>query len=946
MPAAAVAAVTAAAVAAQGTVAYAIAYAITYAVVSTAITVAISTVAGALGKKPKSPTASNFTQDLRDRTLTARQPISPRRIIYGNVRVGGVFTFLHLTGNNNEYFQTVVTISGHSIEAVDGLYFDGVEVPLDENGDATGDFAGFVHVEYNLGTADQAAFAGLVEDAPDKWTVNHRQRGCAGAYIRLKYDEDKFPNGLPAITFQVRGKNDIYDPRTSTYGYTANAALCAADYIALENIGLGAAYGTEILEADLIEAANICDEDVAVLSGGTEKRYECNGTLETDLTPFENLKSLTGSMAGAAITQGKFWLIRAGAYRAPEISALTDGDFIGSIEMKTLQSRAQSFNGVKGVFTSPVNDWQPDDFPAVQVPAYVTADNGESVWSEVVLPMTTSASAAQRIARLMLESARRQISVTVPCRTRAYQLQPFDTVQLTIDRYGWTDKTFQVTNMELILDKAWSVRLDLKETDANVYAWSTTDESVYAAAPRTTLPNTFDISPPGLVLSDEIVLGSTGNIVTNLLATLTPPNDAYVNRFQTQFKLSTDSEWSDMGNSDALIHIAANVTDGATYDVRARSINAAGIKSAWSATKSRTIIGQSALPPDVTAFNVSIVDGAANLSWEAVNVVDLSHYRIKYSTALTGATWASSTLLVDKVGKPATSITVPALVGTYLIKAVDYGGRESQNALTVSSNVAALRTFNAIETVTEDPDFIGIKDQVITFDGKLELDYAGDVFARTDYFEVVDFFLGVDGFYSEGYYYFNNEVDLVDVFTSRVTADLTVNGVNYNSDVFGRPDYFAVADFFDVDTSQWDTVLEIRTTEDDPAGSPVTWLVWQPFVTGDYQARAFQFRVKLTSSQFGVTSSVTGVSVNIDMPDETRAADDLTVTVAGLNVTFSPAFRALKGVGISAQGLQTGDYYTITSKTAAGFTIQFFDSTNTAIERTFDYVAVGYGRVS
>ena len=59
-------------------------------------------------------------------------------------------------------------------------------------------------------------------------------------------------------------------------------------------------------------------------------------------------------------------------------------------------------------------------------------------------------------------------------------------------------------------------------------------------------------------------------------------------------------------------------------------------------------------------------------------------------------------------------------------------------------------------------------------------------------------------------------------------------------------------------------------------------------------------------------------------------------------ITFVPAFKVLKGVGIAAGNLQSGDYYAITSKSATGFTITFYDSTDTAIDRTFDYVARGY----
>ena len=167
---------------------------------------------------------------------------------------------------------------------------------------------------------------------------------------------------------------------------------------------------------------------------------------------------------------------------------------------------------------------------------------------------------------------------------------------------------------------------------------------------------------------------------------------------------------------------------------------------------------------------------------------------------------------------------------------------------------------------------------------------------------------------------------------------------NQNIDLFSRPDFFGVEDFFNVEPSQWGAELQIRTT-DDAAASPIIWTDWQPFVTGDYSAEALDFRVKLTSFEFGVTPIVPALGVTVDMPDETRAEDDLTVTVAGLTISFAPSFRALKGLAISAQDLATGDYYTITNKSAIGFDIDFFNSSDTAIQRSFDYVAIGYGRL-
>jgi hypothetical protein len=53
----------------------------------------------------------------------------------------------------------------------------------------------------------------------------------------------------------------------------------------------------------------------------------------------------------------------------------------------------------------------------------------------------------------------------------------------------------------------------------------------------------------------------------------------------------------------------------------------------------------------------------------------------------------------------------------------------------------------------------------------------------------------------------------------------------------------------------------------------------------------------------------------------------------------------LQGIGVAAQNLVSGDYYTITSKTVSGFTITFYDINDNAVNRTFDYVARGYGEI-
>jgi hypothetical protein len=107
-----------------------------------------------------------------------------------------------------------------------------------------------------------------------------------------------------------------------------------------------------------------------------------------------------------------------------------------------------------------------------------------------------------------------------------------------------------------------------------------------------------------------------------------------------------------------------------------------------------------------------------------------------------------------------------------------------------------------------------------------------------------------------------------------------------------------------------------------------------------------RFKIVLTSSSGESSPTVSALSVSVDMPDRVTSGDDLVSGAGAYSVTFSPAFKETPALGISAQNLAQGDYYQISSKSATGFTITFKNSGGTAVSRTFDYVAKGYGELA
>ena len=107
-------------------------------------------------------------------------------------------------------------------------------------------------------------------------------------------------------------------------------------------------------------------------------------------------------------------------------------------------------------------------------------------------------------------------------------------------------------------------------------------------------------------------------------------------------------------------------------------------------------------------------------------------------------------------------------------------------------------------------------------------------------------------------------------------------------------------------------------------------------------ARGMKFRAVLTTTDTEATPVVTALSVTVDMPDRFESDNDLASGAGAKVISFSPAFKDLQGLGIAAQNLSSGDYYVITNKSVSGFTITFYNSSDVAVDRTFDYVAKGF----
>ncbi|TAL39628.1 MAG: hypothetical protein EPN97_02065 [Alphaproteobacteria bacterium] len=465
-----------------------------------------------------------------------------------------------------------------------------------------------------------------------------------------------------------------------------------------------------------------------------------------------------------------------------------------------------------------------------------------------------------------------------------------------------------------------------------------------------TLPPELQRPPTPILASiqsgEEALMRNTdGSLVTRILITLQAP--AFGPQLTLRARIRAQDETAfhpaeTFSQGQDRISIT-DVTEGETYDIELRYITSAGVSSEPLLIAGHRVEGTAALPSDVTGFVINVLGDTAHLSWEDVPDLDLDHYALRFSPQLADVSWNSAIDLIARIAPDATSLSVPAAIGTYLVKAVDVGGRYSANPAVAATAVNGLPGQNAVLTVTESPGFSGANTNTGVSTGALQLAGADSIDDWPDIDAVLNVDIGNDGVLTSGAYAFADSVDLGAVYTSRLTADIAVSGIDLNSTIDTWDDTDLVENFDGVaDPSLWSLVLQLRFTSDDPSGSPV-WSGWMPFVIGDYTARAFEFRVLLASAISNVTPSLSLLTVDVDMPDRTVSGRGIASAAGGTTVSFAAPFRATPAITITPQDMATGDYYAITTPSSASFGIRFFNSAGTGISRTFDYLARGYG---
>ncbi len=457
----------------------------------------------------------------------------------------------------------------------------------------------------------------------------------------------------------------------------------------------------------------------------------------------------------------------------------------------------------------------------------------------------------------------------------------------------------------------------------------------------TTLLPTGPLPPPRDITGEEFLYQAGPVVRSGVSLSWRPPSDPRVTQVEVEVERPGESGYAPVYfGPDRTTDLLD--TEPGQYRVRVRSVSAVG-RSAWN-TASLSLQGLLMPPADVADLRISVNSGQVLLEWPAVATLNLSHYRIRYNAATVGATWSNSQDVIDRVAAGTTSAMLPARRGTYLIKAVTSSDVASQNATRAISNIADLIGTNVVELIEEAPAWAGEHSNTFAIDGALQLAGADTMANWETLAEVPNLTHGVDGVAAEGFYIAEKIVDLGHVYTSRLSGELIANGFDILNVMASWVTLAEVERLDNSELSQWSVQLMISTSSTPPPAAPTDWSDWEPFRVGEYTARAYRLGLLLRSFSPAITPRVTTLGAEIDMPDRVADGHDLVCPAEGIRVEFSPAFMAQPSIAVDAQGLASGDRKEVTNRDETGFDLQFLDAAGNGVERTFDYLAKGYGR--
>lgn len=481
-------------------------------------------------------------------------------VVYGTTKVSGILADLRVDENSLERKRLVVVMAfchgsqdGSDIQAIDEIWFDdrrAVNLQTNLNTPFGSLVPGqkttrYLEIGHKLGSTTQAVDSRLNQLFPVEWPSTSTGKGVVYSRMELWFSSDVYGGGLPNIQAVIRG-NKVYDPRSAAWAFSTNPALCIRDYLLSSIYGLGVP-AANIDEQSFIDAANYCDElieDPDVAGGGTHKRFELNGWVDTSRSVEQNVIELCTACRGQVVNEGDKWRLIIRRERTVSGFKINEANTLEGSWSFILPGSAAAPNVARATYVDPARNYEVD---TVQWPepgaanAYLTQDNSYEQRIDVDLPFTDKRSRAQQIVMTLLKEGREGIGVTCSLKEEALQVRVGDLVEVTHPTPGWEDKIFDVVALRLAPDG--SIQAVLAEYEPTSYDVDV--QSPSPVIPDTNLPNPFSVvAPTSLVLTSQgqALQTNDGRYVPRLRATWSKSSDPFIDYYDVQARKAAGTD--------------------------------------------------------------------------------------------------------------------------------------------------------------------------------------------------------------------------------------------------------------------------------------------------------------------------------------------------------------------------------------------------------------------
>lgn len=378
------------------------------------------------------------------RPMPIRQPLPPRRFVYGHTKVGGAVLFQNVDETDGNYLLIVSALSDGVIETVEKFYLGADEVVVDNTLKAVSGtrFYQRVTFEYTTGTSTQPVSPLVQVHCPTIATATWTQTGIARGVVRLEWGADATTHNYVYGTgiepsYLIKGVR-VYDPRdaeqslsdSTTWVYSDNPALCVAH--AITN-AWGSAISADIVNwSTVAEAATDCDDVGFTLAG----------IVQSDVPLAGQLADMLSSFGGSITYENGLYCIRADKAR-DSVWTVTDSDILQISEMQFEADAAAHFGSIKGIYYNAADEGQRTTSP-VQV---IDASNKRE--TSVDLPFVSDSTAAQILARRKLIYDRDGGGLNLQMSDAALDLVPTDVFTISSNAFPFANGKWQVLQVDI-----------------------------------------------------------------------------------------------------------------------------------------------------------------------------------------------------------------------------------------------------------------------------------------------------------------------------------------------------------------------------------------------------------------------------------------------------------------------------------------------------------------